>query len=266
MRLRAAVCAGLLVIAAGAASARAAVDPETRFERLVDRAGPGATSVAVLDERTGRTLARGATHGMRCASIVKVLILEAVLLVDQRHSVEPDASQRALATSMIEHSDNDAADALYQWVGGARFERLLHPLGLNPSITLLDPDDQWGLTRTSAMQELLVLGNLVDADSPLTLAHRSWVLRLMRAVESDQRWGVPVVADPDSTAAVKNGWLPLDDDGGLWIVNSIGVVQLHGHRVLMAIMTQHGSDFGSGVRRVQNLAEAMADALATPPA
>ncbi len=53
------------------------------------------------------------------ASIVKVDILASLLLRDQRAGTELTAYQRGSATAMIEHSDNDAATALYDDLGGA---------------------------------------------------------------------------------------------------------------------------------------------------
>ena len=70
----------------------------------------------------------------------------------------------------------------------------------------------------------------------------------MRNVESDQRWGVGVTADAGTDFANKNGWLGVDDDNGLWLVNSTGVVTINGQQVLMVVLTQHDSDFQSGDR------------------
>ncbi len=69
----------------------------------------------------------------------------------------------------------------------------------------------------------------------------------MRNVESDQRWGVGVTADPGTDFAKQNGWLGVDDDNGLWLVNSTGVVTIDGQQVLMVVLTQHDSDFATGV-------------------
>jgi hypothetical protein len=254
--LAATTAAGVLT----APSAGAITPAETRFERLVDAAGPGATSVAILDETTHKLLARGAGSGMVCASIVKVLILEETLLIAQRQGRGLTPSERNLATAMIEHSDNNAADALYREIGTPRFARLAGNLGLS-SRTVPNPAGMWGLTTTNARDQLTLLGNLTNDDSPLTLGRRDFALSLMRHVEADQRWGVPVAADPGSLSAVKNGWLAVDDDRGRWAINSVGIIRVDGHRVLEAVLTQHGSGYTTGIRRVEELALAAADAL-----
>jgi hypothetical protein len=75
-----------------------------------------------------------------------------------------------------------------------------------------------------------LLQNLVAASSPLSAGSRAFARwGLLRHVEADQRWGVPVVADPGSTVAVKNGCLAVDDDESLgsWAVNSAGQQRRH---------------------------------------
>ena len=72
---------------------------------------------------------------------------------------------------------------------------------------------------------------------------------------------MPVTADPGTTAAVKDGWLNIDDDDGRWAVNSNGVVTVHGHLVLISVLTQHDSDFDSGVALTEQLAKDAAAAV-----
>jgi len=129
------------------------------------------------------------------------------------------------------------------------------------SRTVPGPNDQWGLTITSAEQQRILLDNLISARSPLTRASRHYAMSLMQSVDSDQRWGVPVVADKGTTAAVKDGWLAVADDGDLWTVNSVGVVTVHGHTVLVAVMTQHEDSYSSGIARVETLAAATVAAV-----
>jgi hypothetical protein len=103
-----------------------------------------------------------------------------------------------------------------------------------------------------------LLQNLVRPSAgPLTAASRAYVLGLMRNVEPDQRWGVGVSADPGTDFANKNGWLSVDNDNGRWLVNSTGVVSIHGQLVLMVVLTQHDSAFQGGIDLVQALAHAL---------
>jgi hypothetical protein len=103
---------------------------------------------------------------------------------------------------------------------------------------------------------------------PLDAQSRSFALRLMRHVEADQRWGVSAIADPGTSFANKNGWLSVDNsngpgenDNGRWVVNSVGIITVGGHQVLMAVMTQHQRSFDAGVALVRQLARAVAPAI-----
>src|SRR5665647_3976540 len=79
----------------------------------------------------------------------------------------------------------------------------------------------WGLTSTTASDQLRLLSDLITSSSPLTAASRSYELRLMRHVESAQAWGASAAATPGTSPAVNTGLLP---DPQLLVVNSIGVI------------------------------------------
>ncbi len=224
-------------------------------------------SVAAYDVASGVSVSGGSQAGMRTASLAKLQLLETILLQHQRAGTSLSDSEEDTVTRMIENSDNNAADATFADIGGRDVVLGFEPaLGLSPSRTVPGSGYYWGLTRTSAPQQLQLLQNLVSDMSPLSAGRRAHALSLMRNVQDDQRWGVPVVADEGTAVAVKNGWLAVDDDDydesqGSWAVNSAGVVTVEDHQVLMVVMTQHDADFGSGVDLVQRLAEATADAV-----
>lgn len=221
---------------------------------------PGSISVAALDTATGTRLAWGETSGMTAASVFKLLLLEGYLLQDQDRGLAPGDDRGAALTAMVENSDNDAADEVYAALGGRPgVASMLHRLGL--SATVLDPQDQWGLSTTSAADLLTALTALVSPQSPLSAASRAYALQLLSDVEPDQRWGVGAAGDPGAGFANKNGWLDVDTDGGRWVVSSVGVVQVGGHQVLMAVLTQHDSDLADGTRLVESASQAVATAL-----
>ncbi len=126
--------------------------------------------------------------------------------------------------------------------------------------TVVGTDDYWGLTTTSAADQVTLLKQLVGT-SALNAASQSYALGLMRAVESDQDWGVSAVADANTSTALKNGWLAVSDDDNLWTVNSVGLVTVHGQQLALAVMTQHQSDENTGINLVQKLAAATVTAV-----
>jgi beta-lactamase class A len=78
--------------------------------------------VAILDRRTGRTYTYAGTKQFRTASIVKVDILATLLLQANRAGRSLSASEKQLASAMIERSDNDATTTRRRRCGAASAE------------------------------------------------------------------------------------------------------------------------------------------------
>jgi hypothetical protein len=235
------------------------------LRRLAARLPAGGVSVAALNMKTGARFSFGASGGMRTGSVAKLFLLEAVLLQHQDAGTPVSENELELATPMIENSDNKAEYSLYLDAGGRDALVSAFPrLGLKHSIPgYSDP----ALTTTNATDGITLVRNLVRG-GPLNAYSRSFALGLMRNVESDQRWGVSAVADPGSSVALKNGWLSVDNDNspgenddGLWLVNSVGVVTVHGQQVLLSAFTQHGPDYASGIHLVESLVRAITPAV-----
>jgi hypothetical protein len=166
---------------------------------------PGEAAVAAVDLDTRTSLAYRSRTGFITASIVKVDILAALLLRAQNRGRRLTATEADLARDMIIESDNDAATSLWHTIGGGS--------GLtaaNRAFGLTDTTpwggDYWGDTRTTARDQLRLLGVLTSASSPLGRAYRAVALDLMQDVQPDQRWGVSAAA-AGGTTALKNGWL-----------------------------------------------------------
>ena len=120
---------------------------------------------------------------------------------------------------MIEQSDNDAADVLWAAIGGAAgLDEANAAFGLTATTT--GTDGHWGLTSTTAADQLRLLQVVFGAGSPLTAGSQAYLQSLMGQVAADQDWGVSA-ADQDGAYTLKNGWLPRSATG-LWAVNSIG--------------------------------------------
>jgi hypothetical protein len=218
--------------------------------------------VSAYNTVTGRRVTMGAASGMLLASVCKVELLETMLLEHQESNTALSGTDNELLTEMIENSNNDAANDVLEDDGG-RTEYIEHqkPLGVSPSITVAGPSYYWGLGTSAAAQQIILLGNLVSSDSPLSAASRSYALNLMENVEADQRWGVPSAAESGTTYAVKNGWLAVDADHDLWAVNSDGIITVGGQKLLVSVMTQHNQDFNGGVAYNEKLVHAAVAAV-----
>src|SRR5205809_732409 len=90
----------------------------TRAHRAAIR--PGRVSVAVADHGSGLVATYHANLRFETASIVKVDVLATLLLVAQDAHRELTQTERSLARQMIGESDNDAADDLWEAVGGSK--------------------------------------------------------------------------------------------------------------------------------------------------
>ncbi|MFJ1990522.1 serine hydrolase [Streptomyces asiaticus] len=221
---------------------------------LADALAPLAAdfSVAVLDTGSGVTGAHG-DGSYATASVIKVGILAALLLGAQDEGRRLTARERSYATVMIERSDNDAATALWRTIGGGRgLETALGRLGLTD--THADDRGRWGLTHTTASDQLTLLRAVFLDGSPLSARSQAYLRALMGRVIAGQTWGVASAADGTGPGArLKNGWMPRDATG-LWVVNSVGEVTANGRPHLVAVLSEGHADREGGVALVEEVA------------
>jgi hypothetical protein len=225
----------------------------------IARADGGHVTIAVDDLTTGIDASYGGTREFVTASIVKVDILCTLLYQSQESGRALTGEEKALATTMIENSDNDSASALYSDAGGAvGVDRANRVFGLRETTAGSGP--YWGLTTTTVDDQIRLLRLVFTRSSVLTAASRDYVQQLMSRVETDQRWGVPAAADRGTRVMVKNGWLP-DPDTGLWEINSIGDV-VHDHQyLLIAVLSDDNASETSGISVVEEIARKAADTI-----
>jgi Beta-lactamase enzyme family len=208
----------------------------------------GAVSAAVYDRVSGQLMVFNPKLRGRTASIVKVDILETLLHRTGGH-LSPD--QRATATHMIENSDNASATDLFDQDGGAAGLKAYNNLvGLKQTT----PNSAWGLTTTSAVDQLTLVRELLTTSTLLTDSARKYQRTLMRHVESDQEWGISGGVPDNVAFGNKNGWLPVTEDHNRWAVNSIGWVRGDGKSYAIAVITQHNQTEGYGIHTIEHIA------------
>jgi len=255
------------VAASSAPNSLSPAEAKTSIEKIIDSAPAGGVSVAALNTRTGAQYAAGASGGMWTASAYKLFMVEALLVQHQDSGTTLSTGEDYVASTAIENSDNNSGYSLFLTVGGRSGEdAMLKRFGMTHSHSgASDP----AFTTLSGTDGLILLRNLVEKKSPLDAKSRAYLLDLMRNVEPDQRWGVGVVADPGTSFANKNGWLAVDnsnaggeDDNGLWITTSLGIVTVHGQQVLLSVLTRHNSDLDEGIKRVESLSRDLAAIVA----
>ena len=220
----------------------------------------GVVLAAVYDLRTGQTWRLGQGPPQDEASVVKLDVLETLLAERGRSGTGLSAGDQTLAGQMIEDSDNDAATSLWYEVGGAGGVR-----SFNSAAGLADtapsscvncpgfPWPGWGLTTTIPGDQLTLLRALVEPNSLLTNAERTYALSLMENVTPTQRWGVCGGVPAQATVALKNGWLPLNGADSDWQINSVGWISGSGRDYLMAVLTTGNPTEQYGIDTIDEL-------------
>ncbi|MFE0676748.1 serine hydrolase [Streptomyces sp. NPDC058867] len=245
--------------ASGEASMEPVARPAVDYDALladamesVSVAKGAEVSVAVLDLESGESASYG-DGAFDTASIVKVDVLATLLLQAQDAGRSLTAAEKTYATAMIENSDNASTSALWETIG--RAEGLA---AANERFGLTDTEGGegmlWGLTQTTATDQITLLQQVFGEDSELDEDSRSYLQGLMERIAVDQRWGVSAAAD-GSEWALKNGWLPRSTTG-LWDINSVGRVTVDGHDYLVAALSDGNTTKAGGVDLVEAAARA----------
>ena len=220
----------------------------------------GTVTAAVYDVTTGQTWTFGSTKPQAEASIVKLNILETLYAQHRTGSGELSSSDTSLAESMMEDSDNDSATSLWDAVGGpseiASFNTSAGLTHTEPSACVQCPDfpwPGWGLSTTTPSDQLALLRELIRPNTLLTDAQRESALKLMENVAPSQRWGVSGGVPSEAKVALKDGWLPLNEDNTNWQINSIGWVSGSGRDYLMAVLTSGNPSEQYGIDTINQL-------------
>jgi beta-lactamase class A len=239
-----------MAAAVAAANAEARETALLRVWRGYLAGRPGHVSVAMHDAVSDVTvdLTDSAVAGYETASTVKLAILAALVERAGPAALLP-AAERAAAVPMISISDNGAANRMWYSLGGASamsaFFARLEMTGTNAGA-----GGRWGLTRTTAQDQLHLLEALAYPNPKLCDAARAVVADLLGGVVAAQRWGLTAGVPPGVVVALKNGWLPYD---GGWVVNSIAHVHGRGRDYVMAVYTRDSPSMQTGIDTIEGL-------------
>jgi hypothetical protein len=208
-------------------------------------------TIAIFDKQTGVTVSYTTSGRSRfkTASVVKVAVLSNLIVQHTTNETTMTSDEKALATSMIEDSDNDATTALLTNEGGDKApDKLYRMLGMTNSAM---DESAWGYSVTTAADQVTLLRNIFYDSSVLPNAGQAYIANLMSNVSSDQNWGVSAGTDSNAMVALKNGWL--EDENG-WIINSVGHVKSNDSDYVIAVLTSGNESEQAGINLVQKLA------------
>jgi hypothetical protein len=223
----------------------------SQFRYVTDGAHVGA---AAVDLDTNCRYELGDNEAFPMASTAKVELMAALFLKLQDGGDESDADLDDLVRRMIDESDNDAADVLYERIGGPLgLQYFGQRLGLHATDNL---QDGWGSSLTTPGDQLNLLRTTLVGNGALD---DQWVDKarlVMSIVNRDQAWGIGAAADPFTSVMFKNGWYDLGADDGPPIsrVNSIGLIEpAGGHRILLSVYGDDWTTIDSGATAIEAL-------------
>jgi len=160
----------------------------------------GKVAVAVVDSRGDVTGLR-AHATFEGASLVKAMLLVAYL----RARPAPDPALDAVATTMIEESDNGSAYTIYGVVGASGLKKVASVSRMED----FEPGAGWIDSRVSAADQARFF---FDLERYVPAPRRAFARELLSGVTPMQRWGIPAAAGPAGWKTFfKGGWLGLDN-------------------------------------------------------
>ena len=257
------VAAGPMTTAASAATTPSPTYALSLKWRSYLATRPGSVSVALYDRRTEQAIyvTKASRKGWETASTVKLDILTC-LLAKTGQGGKLTAAQLALAKPMISVSDNTAASALWNQAGGqSGMNTFFRQLGMTS--TTAGAGGKWGLTKTTALEQLKVLRAVAYPRSVLSVNARATAKGLLDTVVSSQRWGLTAGVPTGVSVDIKNGWLPYD---GGWVVNSLAHVHGAGKDYDMAVYTRDSATEQTGINTISGLSRLAWSTLPTAPA
>ncbi len=194
--------------------------------------------MSVTDLRTGATFSFRGDLATNSASIAKVMIALAALRKARRAGEDLSFENYTRISRAIRDSDNDAADQLWEWVGGVpAYDALAADLGLPH--THSDPRSEfWSWTNTTPDDQRLLMHLLATGTEAVHEEDRLYLMELMSKTNPSQTWGVGHPRAAKVSVSMKNGWVQFKSLDNLWAVNSIGRVSGEGRDYVAALMSR----------------------------
>lgn len=227
-----------------------------RWTASVERAHPWQRFTAyVFDERTGCSWWWNPESRHPTASVFKVLVMAGTLATAEGEGRPVTDWEMARLEPMIRRSaDWPVRELWYHFDAAPWFGTEANRFGLDQTTIVGDHDRPWGITSTSARDQVVLLRAIYsDEVGLLTASSRDVAWSLMSTVEPDQTWGMRSVAGSDPFV-VKNGFAGVT-------ANSIGMVELDGGYAYVAILTTGWSNWTLAVDVLDDIGTHIGDRL-----
>ena len=157
---------------------------------------------------------------------------------------------------MIEHSDNNAAQLIFDRLGGSAGQAAFYQrIGVTGYVA--NPYG-WGWASLPPIGQVTVL-TLLQEGKILTAKDRAYALNLMTHIEADQHMGVGETLPPGATVAMKDGWVPAPD--GLWAINTSGIVTVGSETYIIVVYTAHQPDYNAAWNITRHVCKAVGQVI-----
>jgi beta-lactamase class A len=197
-----------------------------------------------------------ANLALETASTIKIVILVTLLSQAEAQGRPLTDDEQAEAASMIEFSDNDAAQGLFDEEGGNDgIASYMSSIGIN-DVGLTENGFGTFTMPPTAMIQLL---EDLRTSAILNPGDCQYVLSLMANVESDEQMGLGDTAPGDATVQLKDGF-GLEDDG-LNVMVTVGILTYHGQVYDVAVFTRREMTVQQGTTYVNTICQDIALAL-----
>lgn len=203
-------------------SVRARLDAAmAAFGQNTDKLG-----VAVRDLRSGVDYDFKADYASQSASMAKVMLSAMALRKARAGGAEADFATRTHISKALVDSNNDAADALWEFAGKREaYDETARAFGL-PASTHSDPTREfWSWTWTTPADHRQLMTALVSGTPALDDRDRRYLLDVMGKTNPKQTWGVGNPRGREVKVQMKDGWVQFQSTDNLWAVNSVGRVE-----------------------------------------
>ncbi|MGF7123547.1 serine hydrolase [Rhodococcus sp. TAF43] len=221
---------------------------EGRIGKAVsDAADRGADlTLALLDRHQNRYVSFADTEPFATASVAKLFIADDLLYRESTDELELSEDEHTLVARMLEDSDDDAANELWNEYGAS--DLVLDVASRYALSTTSAPyDDNWWNTETTAADLVGYYSAVLDGRGGLDAPHRDELLGYLRnshptaADGYDQRFGIPDGLPDETVKAVKQGWMCCLDDR--WTHLSTGIVGAD-DRYVLVLLSREDLDYG----------------------
>lgn len=206
---------------------------------------PGRARFSLYDATSSRHWDYRATEPVKCASLMKTLLLATYLRSSSVRDRKLTEDDRKYLRPMIRESANDPASALYVKLGADAIARTARAAGMGD----VQPNPHWGLTRTTARQQVALFSRLPDL---FPVRHREYAMTLLATIVPAQRWGIAQVDLPGTWQLYfKGGW-----GSGTGAVDHQTALLMNGEqRLVLSIATTDNPSHRSGKKTLEGVAQ-----------